>query len=411
MRGIWEIAEFEIYGAGFAPQAGYNSNIIDLGGAASLGSLSWSGQQDPGARIELAMRSGDDDDPHTYWRYTFRGNETSRFDDSGKPLTLQSYQKLESGEKAEITYDTKNWTGWSTAYDFEAGREKLVADKPRRFVQFKADFRSTQETSGRLEYLAFAVSIPPVATEALAEIVPVITRAGEVTRFTYKLLPRLRLDDLGFDSIAIDTPARPVSVDAVRVSGMDVDFTVTRLDEEGFEVQLPRLDAQRTEELIEVVFQAEVFQYGTVFTGQIFDSTRIHELHQQVTAGDADELVDSNTLSVGLSDILQETIQALRLFPKVFTPNGDGANDGVRIEYDLLNLVGAVPVVVGVYDLSGRQRVEAYRGEVSSGRFSTMWDGRDAQGNVLPPGIYILRLDVEADKGRQTSEQIISLAY
>ena len=84
-RGIWEVAEFEIYGIGPAPFWGFVSNVIDLWGPASIGPLIWSGQQDPGANIEMSMRAGDDDDPNNYWRFTFRGDERSRFDEKGNP--------------------------------------------------------------------------------------------------------------------------------------------------------------------------------------------------------------------------------------------------------------------------------------------------------------------------------------
>ena len=36
-RGIWEIAEMEIYGNGFAPFAYYVSNVIDLGAPVAWG--------------------------------------------------------------------------------------------------------------------------------------------------------------------------------------------------------------------------------------------------------------------------------------------------------------------------------------------------------------------------------------
>ena len=47
-QGIWEIAEFEIYGKGFTPTARYMSNVLDLGGRAALGELSWGSQVDLG---------------------------------------------------------------------------------------------------------------------------------------------------------------------------------------------------------------------------------------------------------------------------------------------------------------------------------------------------------------------------
>ena len=160
-------------------------------------------------------------------------------------------------------------------------------------------FTSTQTDGSQLDYVQFAVSIPPVASRALAEIVPVSVPPGQMTSFTYKLRPTIDSEDLGFDSIGIDTPTKAKSVDQVRISGVPVDFEVVEMGETGFVVQIPRIDIQLTTELIEVDFQAEVFKFGTVFSGRLFDSQQPLEVPQSIAAGDADELADSNRLSVG----------------------------------------------------------------------------------------------------------------
>ena len=411
VRGIWEIAEFEIYGIGYAPEARYVSNIIDLGGVASLGGLNWVGETDPGAVVALTMRSGDDDEPNIYWRYTFRGDEISRFDEKGKPLTLTTYDKLNKGQKAEITHDTENWDFWSTPYDFLSGSGDLAGDKPRRFVQFRADFQSTREASGRLDYLEFAVSLPPVASRLVAEIAPTEAQAGEVTPFTYRLLPRFQSTDLGFDTIEIGTPVQADGVDGVRIGGIEVAFEELRREADGFAVRIPRVDLQSTDEIIEVDFRAAIFEFGTVFRGWVSDGERPHEVHQAITPGDADPLVDGNRLSVALTEVGQKTIHAVRFASSVLTPNGDGVNDALEVEYDLLNLHGRVPVTIDLFDLSGRLVAEVYRGVAASGRFSAGWDGRDESGDLLPPGLYLLQLEVETDEGTDTRNQIISLAY
>ena len=101
----------------------------------------------------------------------------------------------------------------------------------------------------------------------------------------------------------------------------------------------------------------------------------------------------------------------MRFTSSVLTPNGDGVNDGLEIEYDLLNLFGQVPVAIDVYDLSGRLLAKVYRGTAASGRFSARWDGRDGSGELLSPGLYLLRLEVETDEGTDRMDQVISLAY
>ena len=409
-RGIWEIAELEIYGNGFAPFADYVSNVIDLGGWASLGELTWAGREEEGGSVALSMRSGLDADPNIYWRTTFRGGERTRFDAKGRPLTLASYNKLALGERAGTTHDTENWAFWG-GYDFTAGQGVMVGDGPQRYVQLRADFSSSRETSGQLDWVQFAVSIPPVAQRAVAEISPAAAPPGEVTAFTYKLRTVLASDDLGFDRLDIDTPVQAQSVDAVRISGEPVAFEVVRLDEAGFAVQLPKIDAQRTEELIEVDFQTAIFKFGTVFSGWISNSDQPQEVPQSLESGDADALSESNRLSVGLTRLGEQAIGDLALTPSVFSPNGDGINDAVRIECNVLNLVGPVQVESSVYDLSGRLLGVVGSDWTSSGRYVGAWDGRDERGEQVPPGLYILRVSVETDKGPAFRQAVISLVY
>ena len=410
--GNWEIAEFEIFGDGFASQASYVSNVIDLGMASSLGELTWAGSRDRGATVQLSMRSGDDLDPNFYWRFTFRGDERSRFAASGDPLTLDRYKRLEEGEKAGISPDNESWEFWTPPLDFDRGHSELAGSRPRRYLQFKADFFSERAfAAGRMEYLQFSVSQPPVASQVLAEIVPHQVEVGEVVQFTYKILPNLEQNDLGFDSIEIDTPIEVTSIDAVHIGGQEQSFTIAEKAPQRFVVQVPRIDVNRTGELVEVEFQAEVFQVGTVFSGRVFDSQRPHEVRQRITAGNADDRAASNTLSVGLGTVANPAVKALWLSPPLFTPNGDGVNDVLQIEYDLVNLSGAVPVTISLYDLAGQRRCEVAQSTAASGRFSATWDGVDDAGNLLAPGLYLLRLEVDSDKAKDIEVAVVRLIY
>ncbi len=411
VRGIWEIAEFEIFGNGFAPRATYTSNIIDLGGPASLGELSWAGQQPPGTEVALSMRSGNDADPDNYWRRTFRGNERSRLDAAGRPLTLERYTQLEPGEQAGITYDTEYWDFWTPPYEFGRVQGVMAGFEPRQYLQFRAEFSSSEQAGGQVDWLQFAVSVPPVVSQLLAEIWPVVVPAAQPVRFTCVLRPEMNASDLGFDHIEIDTPVRPLGVEAVRLNRQEVEFAVTRLDERGFALSMPRIDAKRSGEFVEVVFQAEVFEFGAVFPVRVFDGSRPPEVHQRATPGDADPLVDSDRLQVELEELGGRVVQEMRVLPAVFSPNGDGINDQVGIEYDLVNVGGQVPVSVELYDLAGvRVRLLA-EGTARSGSLSVAWDGRDDQGRRVTPGLYLARLWVKPDHGAELVTRLVAVVY
>ena len=118
----------------------------------------------------------------------------------------------------------------------------MQADKPRRYVQLKADFTAQKEAGGRLDFLQFSVSDPPVATQVLAEISPPSARAGDVTQFTYTIMPQFEREDLGFDTIEIETPVEVASIDGVRIAGQEASFEVVFLDATGFVLKIPRID-------------------------------------------------------------------------------------------------------------------------------------------------------------------------
>ena len=404
-RGIWEIAEFEIYGVGPAAFSRYTSNIIDLGQPAALGALTWGGHLDAEARIELSARTGDDDDPNTYWRRTFRGNERTRFDAAGQPLTLRTYNRLQLGEQVGLTPDIEDWDFWSAPFAFAAGRGPMPGDRLRRYVQFKAEFHSTAEATGHLAYLQFSASSPPPASQALGQIHPLQAPVLTPTLFTFNLEPHITADDLGFDHLAIATTAQVQAVEAVRVGGVDVAYTIAQHTAEGFEVALPRMDQQRTDERIEVDFRAEVFAYNTRFTGRIRDSTRPFEVAQPVTPK------ATNSLQVALLSLDQPLIGRLALHPVAFTPNGDGRNDAVRIEYDLLYIVDAIQVELAVFDLAGREVGVIYDELATSGRFAVEWDGRTPGSSLVPPGSYLVRLIAETDRGQQRRQSLVSVVY
>ena len=420
--GEWEIAEFEIYGAGFAPEASYTSNIIDLGGLATLGNLTWSGTRPEGTGVVMTMRSGDLADPNFYWRKTFRGDERTRLDASGKVITRTVYGKLEGGEKAGITPNTENWEFWSPPVSFDDFSAPLAARQPRRYVQFQAVLSSDRpvDAHSSLGFLEFEVTKPPIASSAVAEITPVQVNPREITRFNYMVLPQFAPDDLGFDSIEILTPVRVTSVDSIILSAPETKrrdafdvSAIAEITDSNFVIQFPegyRRDLDSAGEPIEVIFRAPVYRYGSEFPGRVFDSEKPWEVRQGLTPGDADPSVDSSSLTVGLSEVGAKSVGDLMLSSPVFTPNDDTVNDVLTIEYELVNLAGTVPITVGIYDLSGSLVAEMASNR-SSGRFSEIWDGTNGGGGLVAPGLYIIRMKVDTDEVTDIAVSSVALAY
>jgi len=86
----------------------------------------------------------------------------------------------------------------------------------------------------------------------------------------------------------------------------------------------------------------------------------------------------------------------LSLSAAVVTPNGDGVGDEIRIEFDALKLQTPRPLL----------GIEAGLAQ----HYSLVWDGRDTDGRVVPPGSYLLRLEIEGDSRNQTVQRLVSVA-
>ena len=159
------------------------------------------------------------------------------------------------------------------------------------------------------------------------------------------------------------------------------------------------------------MFKSSLLNYNTVFVGRVFDSRRPGRLPLTLIPGDvaAERVAEGDDLSVITA--IGKRVHTLDVHPTPFTPNGDGANDETTITYGLVNLTTSVPVSVVVYDLAGQRRKTVYSGLDASRKFGRRWDGTDDDGQKLPPGLYIVRLEVDEDSGVKRRSAIVPILY
>ena len=414
------LADFEVYGGGYVTRAAYESQVVEMPDIASWGEIRWSGREDPRARVQIRSRLGTDRHPEIYWEFRPDLLDRVPYLDGGGDLSVTEYKarydQLAGHFKPQdveswVSPDIENWSFWSRIYGFDQPGVEIVSPGPRQYFQVRVDFSSsTAEDGGRIDFIE-AMASRPMARELVAEIFPVTTRVGEVTRFTYYVKPTIRAGDGGFDGVEISTPFTVVSVDSLRIDAAEEPFTWDRT-EEGFEVFLPRrLESTDSGTLVEVVFRAPVLrEVSTPFAGRIFDTERPREVRQQVSPGDAIPEVDSDQLTVQ-APLGASLLFSPRFEPNPFTPNGDGVNDVVRISYKLLRLTAAVPVSIAIHDLSGRLVKQVYSGQDPLGEYDRSWDGRDGAGQRVPPGLYLCRIEADLESDRETAVGLLSVAY
>ena len=162
---------------------------------------------------------------------------------------------------------------------------------------------------------------------------------------------------------------------------------------------------------IRVVFDGSVVIFNTIFAGRVWDS-QSEELGQPVLAGDANPEVGTNTLQVALTKAtVGNILRKVEIQSSIFTPNGDGSNDQLRLEYTITQLSEARKVEVFVYDLGGRLVRRLVDERLIGGIYTALWDGADEEGNLVAPGNYLVFLNVSSGIGSFEKTKVVGVAY
>ena len=246
---------------------------------------------------------------------------------------------------------------------------------------------------------------PPLAEQTLGEIYPLLADPGVASEFSYYLRP-LRTRGNGFDRLLLQSSA-PMEFVGILVDDEPVEG-VAVVTEAGFLVTLP--DKVRSGQLVELRFEASVFLQGTRFDLFLQDTDLPDETRQLVDAGDATDLVESST-NVVMLPVTRSLLNNLVMNTRVLTPNGDGINDNLVAVFDLVNVLVPRPLTFSVFDLSGRRVHNVVDLEATAGRTEFSWDGRADDGDLVPPGLYILDITISGDTGDKTNRRVVSVAY
>jgi len=404
----WEIAELEIYGEGFVAETVLITQILDFGQPVNWGKLRWVGEIPEGTRVEIRTRTGSTPNPNLYLAENPNGDL--------EQITLAAYNKIDVSGRLPPVLDIDHWSFWSTPYDFAAGLcdestpaeswedgTPMLSPGPSRYLQLSIKLYATFTAAPRLEQLSLQFGEAPSAQEIVGEIWPIAVDSFAPTTFTYVVRPIFEEGDIGFDRLEILTPLRVDTVHSVMINEDEVDLArfPPEVEEDRLMVAFPLLqDEEDSFKRIAVVFDASVLRFGTEFPGWVFHSGDPDRVRQRVTPGNATFRFSGNVLSVQ-TPLGGDLLVDVEAKPSVFTPNGDGINEEVIFSYKLREVMAARPVFLRLYNLAGVV-VHERSTPVRSGAFRHSWDGRDASGRRVPPGIYLYELTLEAeDEERQ----------
>ena len=248
---------------------------------------------------------------------------------------------------------------------------------------------------------------PPIADSVVAEISPTEARIGEVNEFTYHLRSIVGRSNRGFDTVLINTPFDATAMD-VMIDEVSIDFSHEMADGK-MRVHFPANRISRSGQEIKIRFQTLLTVSGTEFRAEVSDS-QSDAFPQRVSAGDADESILDNTLTVS-AKIEDNLFAGVNFSSAVLTPNGDRINDELTLSYILLKATNPVNIRVVVHNLAGQEIVRIYDQHDLSGPNQVTWNGRDGSGRTVPPGLYVIRLGADTDVGETTEMRSIAVVY
>ncbi|MCK5328547.1 MAG: gliding motility-associated C-terminal domain-containing protein, partial [Candidatus Latescibacteria bacterium] len=134
---------------------------------------------------------------------------------------------------------------------------------------------------------------------------------------------------------------------------------------------------------------------------------------QRVDAGNATDEVAGSSMRVLLTSLpgRGDLIGNVFIEPDVITPNGDGVNDRMDLAFSVFKVDRDRRVTARIYDVGGIpvRRIGDWRG--ASRNYEAIWDGRDEEGDLVSPGLYLLRIEVDGDAGDKMVSKVVSVVY
>ncbi len=367
-----DVAEVEVYGEAYSAAGTFESEPLDLDepSAKNIGKITWQADVPEGTSVALQFR----------------------------------------------TMVDAVWSPWTREYAYADSNTFVESPEPASQFQYRVQLSTSVEgATPRFRSITVESSADDVPAEsASGRISPVTVEMGTDTTFTYDLDLEISGQNSGVERLIIAVPG-PVTLDPVApVDGLEGSGSVVELDsvkvtsrglEIPFDPPLKDLDVQ-----LSIHMRATMYAIAHSWSAQLLalDSENPQNVVEDTRGGG---------WLVSAPQVLGRVLLDAQAQPAVFTPNGDGRNDHATIVFTLAKAEGA-PVSVRVFSLDGSLVRELHTGPLSARRYDGSsqsppgrWDGTDAHGNVVPPGIYLYELLVEADEGDERRMGTVGLVY
>ncbi len=456
-KTTFNIAEFEIYGQGFVPIASYESSLHSFGSAVNYGLLRMhttrltSALGDPATAptATIQMRTGADDTPLAYFRRDRNtgSQEEVSFAEYNNDLPRRALYRQDptTGElleeidrapyldlpveeqgpvrdfvKGDIRADVENWSSWSPGIEINStGLLEIPIElpSPRQYMQFRVFFNGDAENAMRIDTLQVQFS-PSLVSSAIGEIAlasnpqpasgVLEVASGVDTTFVYDVRTEFASADLaGYRGIRIEAFPPPTFSDLQAGDPLTSIADVNVVPRErGFDVLFPPVSSDNNQP-VRVVFDMRLLEHNTPINAWLLGGDGVPP--HPIAPGNASDAIGTGVMNAFATQ--SEPDMRVDLSTRFITPNGDGVNDFVDIELILSQFSANIDVSIGIYDLSGRLVRSLSTAPRSSGSYADAWDGRNAAGRTVPPGLYFCKVEVAADSETFDSTQLIGVAH
>ena len=404
----WELAEVEIYSDGSVPKGVFESTPLAARFSYPVwGQVRYEGGDVTELSVVLQTRTGPDRYPVQYFRHTGVGDDLEQ-------VSAGLYGTLPPVEQGPVRPNPE-WSSWSTVTDGTVRSPGLM-----RYLQFRITF---PQPGAIVRRLVFEYAQPPLCQELTAEVDPRLVEPGEEQTFTLSMVAimmtaRLKDKELstGFRQLEVVTAAEIAEVEQVLIDDREVTFSVRQRPGEGLTINLGRR-ITTDGSFIQIRFRGAVFGDATRFEIRAVDRRleggRPDYAYQIAAEGDVDPVSAGGALVVRLTKEKKTRAVLIHAMaePPAFTPNGDGINEVSHISYDLLNLTRKAALTIAIYDLAGNTVRWLHEGAAGQGHHSHAWDGRDGKGRLVPLGVYVFRICVEADGRDGVHQGSVGVTY
>ena len=367
------VGEVEVYGTGFRTTGEYTSPPYELDSEvshANLGTLFWRGEVPSGTRLSWQLFSS-------------------------RVLRTQP-----SWDRAPLIEST----------DGSAGIDLRIEERTR-YVWYRVLFESVDSRlSPELEEVVITFDQSLIATTARGWVEPRRVVSGEPVSLTYKATIGVRPQDHGVDLLFLN---RWGELEELLIDGTRVPPGGYEIIGDEFAVQRPNL-ALRLHPDYRIGGRAEI---ELRFTTAFLKGAELVTLSLGTLAEGADQtnfqkvsLQFWDSTLVAVSGTMESVLSpsSVRFVPRIFRP---GPGGGTQLHFDLARVRVPVPVSVAIFDLSGRRlRTLLDHALLQSGPIVVPFDGYDGGGRVLPPGIYLCRIEVIAQR-QITVLRTLGIAY